>query len=274
MDAQKQILPIGTVLKTDEEGHLISQSSVETIREPWKSLVDEIVAAYARHLGADLHSLYIRGSVARGTAIEGISDIDGLVVLNAPQESVDLSWTRTEFAPLYEKYPFCTGIDIGTASAGDILSGQKQVSALMIKINSACVYGTDLAPELPQVRPGRKAFAAVWQFGYNTTLDFESDREHGFSVPQRCRWVCKQILRAGGELVMEREQAYSRDLYPCYEMFSRHYPAYEPQMKHVLELALWPTDDRDELAEAVGAIRPLLLSELERLYPGAVSPTP
>lgn len=272
MEAQRQILPIGTVHVTDDEGYLVGASAVEKIHKPWSAIVDEIVGEYVERLGGDLHSIYIRGSVSRATAIEGISDIDEFVVLNRPVKDTDLAWTQKFHARLKESYPFCKGIDLMYATATDILSGEKRVMAFFIKVNSACVYGQDLDPRLPKFKPGRQALIAALQLEHKTSLDFLTDESGGLTVAQRCKWVSKQILRAGAELVMEREGAYSRDLYPCYEMFSRHYPGAEPQMKRMLELALWPTDDQNELVEAVGAIRPLLLTELEKLYPGAVSP--
>jgi len=39
-----------------------------------------------------------------------------------------------------------------------------------------------------------------------------------------CAWMMKRMVRTGFELVMAKEQCFTRDLYPCYEMFSKHYP--------------------------------------------------
>jgi hypothetical protein len=59
----------------------------------------------------------------------------------------------------------------------------------------------------------------------------------------------KRLIRTGFELVMEQEQTYTRDLYPCYAAFSRHFPAQEPQMQHALERAIAPSDSKGALAQ-------------------------
>ena len=53
----------------------------------------------------------------------------------------------------------------------------------------------------------------------------------------------KVIIRTGFELVMEMENQYTVDLYPCYKAFSKYYPEKENQMYRALELYLEPSDD-------------------------------
>ena len=55
--------------------------------------------------------------------------------------------------------------------------------------------------------------------------------------------MMKAFLRAAMLLVMKRQRAYTRDLYPSYQCFSRYYPAKEPAMRRCLELAVNPISD-------------------------------
>ncbi len=70
----------GAVLHTDPDGYLIPDVSLDNIVPPWDEAVDFIKNAYIGHLGESLHSVYIRGSVARGLAVEGISDLDSFAL--------------------------------------------------------------------------------------------------------------------------------------------------------------------------------------------------
>ncbi len=42
----------------------------------------------------DLHSVYIRGSIPRGIGIEGIADIDVIIVVRKDPKLIDLSWRK------------------------------------------------------------------------------------------------------------------------------------------------------------------------------------
>lgn len=68
---------------------------------------------------------------------------------------------------------------------------------------------------------------------------------------QSCTWIMKRIVRTGCELVMERSQKYTRDLYPCYELFAEYYPEKSDDMYRVLELAINPTKDKQEIIDAL-----------------------
>jgi hypothetical protein len=82
-----------------------------------------------------------------------------------------------------------------------------------------------------------------------------------------CAWITKRILRSGFELVMEREGVYTRDLYLCYESFSRHYGRREREMYEVLELAVNPTDDGARLRALLERCLEWLPLEIARVFP-------
>lgn len=50
-----------------------------------------------------------------------------------------------------------------------------------------------------------------------------------------------------GHMPILDELRYTRDLYPCYRTFVRHYPQYENDMKRAVEYALAPTPDPREI---------------------------
>jgi hypothetical protein len=61
----------------------------------------------------------------------------------------------------------------------------------------------------------------------------------------------KRFLRVGFELCAEKERAYTRDLYPCYQVFSKYYPEQERNMYQALDWALNPIDDKQRLTEFI-----------------------
>jgi len=263
--SEQRIMPIGKVLHTDSEGFLVSQSSMENIVQPWDEPVQELVEKFRAELGDEMHSLYIRGSLVRGTAIKGVSDIDGLVLVRGDPKDIDWSWRREFATELREKYPFVMGVDFGKASVDSVMNGEHKVRAFLIKTLSACAAGEDISDRLPRVKPGRDALIARWKFEEKIRPDYFTEPD--ITLKHRTKWTGKQILRAGMELVMEDEQAYSRDLYPCYELFSRHYPEKEAAMRRALKQALFSAEDEADFAAMRDDIGPWLAEQLDKKYP-------
>lgn len=52
---------------------------------------------------------------------------------------------------------------------------------------------------------------------------------------------------AGGALVIVQEQSYTRDLFPAYELFSKHYPKKEKEMRTALWYAINPLSISEEI---------------------------
>lgn len=51
-----------------------------------------------------------------------------------------------------------------------------------------------------------------------------------------CQGITKILIRSGFELVMEKEQKFTTDLYLCYQVFSQYFPEKEKEMREMLYL--------------------------------------
>lgn len=264
------ILNIGHVLRTDEEGYLVNESGAGRIASPWDRVVEAVRDAYLKNLGERVHSIYIRGSVARGHAIEGISDVDSFAVIRGMHEPPDFSWVPRLNRELKTHSPFCNGVEVVCLPYEELLDqNEEELTSwrMILKTQSVCIYGEDLSDSLPRFKPGPGTFthaadlrkdiqkfsdglrairiAKKFPYGGRLLKRFGIDPEQ---LPMSgCQWVMKRIVRTGFEIVMEEERAYTRDLYPCYELFSKHYPAKSEQMRRALELTINPSSDPSEI---------------------------
>lgn len=57
---------VGSFLEIDTNGYIINPASFEKIQEKWQKPLDEVKSEYLTRFGTTLHSLYLRGSVAKG----------------------------------------------------------------------------------------------------------------------------------------------------------------------------------------------------------------
>ncbi|HEY0377147.1 MAG TPA: nucleotidyltransferase domain-containing protein [Pyrinomonadaceae bacterium] len=260
------ILPTGTFLGLDRHGFFINPCSDERIREPWRSIVHEARDAYLQHLGSSLRSVYVRGSVARGTAAEYVSDVDMLAVVNGEPTPSNLEWVDSCAEAIENKYPFAVGIEFAVYGYADVV-GPLAYPGLrfLLKVLSVCIHGEDLTASIPPCAPSQVPLMHAPQLEENIkevrlVLASRIDER---AVTDLCRWVMKSIVRAGFELVMKDENSYARDLYPCYQAFSRHYPAEEDFMRRALELAVSPSPDPHALLSMLDECRRRLLPEIE-----------
>lgn len=247
-----KILPIGEVLSTDLKGYLVNSSIIEDITPPWLEVVTEIKDAYLQHFGHKIHSMYVRGSVARGTAIKSFSDIDTLTVLSFPLEETDYFWVDAMRDKWGKKYPFVTAIANDFILCNKLLPYEGDMDgvsfhyAFTIQTQCVPIFGQDLTLLLPRFKPDKKS-ALYLLIDLNTVFDktkkaLVSTQNKGY-IREWCRWVMKIILRNAFLLVMDKENIFTRDLYPCCSLFSKYFPEQEPHMKIALEYAINPISD-------------------------------
>lgn len=256
----------GSFLEIDENGYIVNTASKEHIQEKWKPAVEEIVEKTKEQYGGDLHSVYLRGSVAKGEAIESISDIDTYIVVDLPNEDIDRSWATPFKKDLIKKYPFVSDVElIITPLAGlEDRKGQK----IMIKTQSVCLYGEDLAKQLASIKPGISSEQHARHIERDideTKKELQKDLED-WEIKRECTWIMKRILRTGCELVMGRSGKYTRDLYPCYEVFVQYYPEKSDEMWRVLELAIEPIDDTKEIVTLLDSLGPWIVEEVANIF--------
>ena len=258
-----EIRPVGSYFEVDEEGYLKNPASAEKIQEKWKPLIGDIVEAYKKQFGDKLLNVYIRGSVAKGEAVEGISDVDTFAYVDLSKEEIKKDWVKTAEIELRTKYPFANGIELGGFPPSDI----EDDGALLNQ--SLCVFGEPL--EVPKTKkPGRESTSMRHLPNINKRMDwFEKkiekiDSDDKEELKSACVWLMKEMLRCGFELTMERSGRYTRDLYLCYKDFSEYYPDKEALMREILDLALNPTSDKDKIKEVKDQILPWMVEESKR----------
>lgn len=245
-----EIKNIGKVLHVDSEGYLTKQALTGEINEPWKELTDEMIDIYKDVLGDSLHSIYIRGSLARGTAVEGISDADSIAVVSLEPGSFTQmeELLREKAIELEKKYPFAIYVELQAKPLQPIIDGENRIFNALLQTTASCKYGEDLTTILPKIKPGPEAVVVSYSYPRILNEAIERFSDEDFDVkPWHCRKLMRNTLRAGFEIVMEREQVWTRDLYPSYEYFSKNYPKYKKDMEETLFYALNPMTNRKKV---------------------------
>lgn len=289
------ILQVGEMQRTDSDGFIINESSVDKITPPWKEIVEALKDACIQDLGDKVHSLYVRGSVARGCAVEGVSDVDALAVTVGNFKEADHQRVMASRRAIEVAYPFCKGVELRCISHDLVFRptslpvGLETNWKMIIKTQCVCVLGQDLATELPKCRPGTEMVMHAFDIrnDIETMSDFLRAIRFLYRLPlgllllkwlgvenQRVtaettrviRWTMKRILRTGFEVVMEKEQGYTRDLYCCYDSFCKYFPEKEERMRKALELFVNPVPKSAEVLTFLDDFGPWITKRVEQEF--------
>ena len=270
------ILPTlyGRYLPIDHKGFILNDRQREAIQPEWKEILDDLIATVLQN-HSNVHSIYIRGSVADGRAIKGLSDIDGMAVLDispassdAKQPMLNCPWLKRANDMLKVKYPFCDGIETYLIPLPMVINDRR--TGFYIQSQSLCIWGNDLTKSISPYKLGEPA---TYSHAPNLAYDVQyikskltQDDSPSF-VATCCKKIMKRIVRSGMELCMEADQSYTRDLYLSNEMFSRHYPDNAYRMELALHLALNPLTDKMALLDAIDCTGGWLSRQIATHFP-------
>lgn len=256
------IRPIGLVLGVDEEGYLIPAPAPEALAAPWAAPVGRVVEHY-RDLES-VHSVFLRGSIPRGTAVPGAADLDYVVLHrgHADDEPPEVDF-KSRFPAEFREI---THLDDLVLSFVDDPSSLSQPMRFLLAYQSTCVLGPDEFRGRYRYKPGPDTRLNCRGFDDWLEERLRQLRAQQGPVPEaKSVWTMKWLLRVGFEAVMERDRSYTRDLYPCWERFALYFPQHGDEMRQVLDWALNPTQDRHALLQVVERLGGVLSKELTQL---------
>ena len=139
---------IGTYGEVDAQGYLRSVGDYSNIQGEWLDAAQVLKGVYLEQFGSAIHSIYIRGSVAKGLAVKGISDLDSFAVMQPTWENTVTydalkAWMTGIEQNIQTAFPFVTGIEVGLDTFGGL--DRENPYTFIIKVEAACVYGQNLA---------------------------------------------------------------------------------------------------------------------------------
>lgn len=262
-----EIIPIGKFLPVDSNGYLVNTASIQNISVRWQIPIEEVAEKLKDFFGDNLACVYLRGSVPQGNAVEGVSDLDFIVIINqTPTNHKKESWRKEvkQIHTLLKRYSFIAGIELPILTASILTPADK----VLLKLYGLCIYGERIADIIQPYKPDRNV---VLMLGYGLELDiagFEKrfETKDKLGREKMCTWITKRLLRSAEELVIERSNQHSRDLYMCYQVFITYYPDKKEVAYKVLDLAINPTNNLKEILPVVSSFGKWLIKECKDIY--------
>lgn len=247
-----QIKDIGSVCPIDENGYIINQSDPNKIKDQFWKVIRRIKESCLSALPKEVHSIYIRGSLPRGLGIEGVSDVDAIIITYANAQDLNLDWVEETEQSIDQKFSFIHGVELGFYPLSEIEESQRYCSMIpfILKTYGMCVYGVNLIGDLPNYRPD-SSLANEHLIHLSSLIDKARHDLEGNDdiedIKDCCSWIMRIIVRAGLALVIVQERSYTRDLFPAFKLFSKHYPEKEQEMRTALGYAVNPISNSKDI---------------------------
>ncbi|CAM9215761.1 nucleotidyltransferase family protein [Acinetobacter bereziniae] len=139
------------------------------IQSEFELVLMQVINVFCSEFPTELHSVYVYGSVAKGTAVIGQSDLDLCVVFVQPVDDVErkISQIKSDIMALTG---FFSKIDVDIGVLQDVLNENNRKSwGAWIKFFCHPLYGEDLSKQFENVEIDRSVILAINQ-GYDQEI--------------------------------------------------------------------------------------------------------
>lgn len=262
----------------DALGCIAREGSLARVPDAFRPVVASARDRLLDAFGARLHSAYLYGSVPRGTARVGRSDLDLLVALTATPGEADHETARVLGEAVDKEFDQIDGV--GTLLYGrDRLLSDPERYDLGWFVACLCtpLLGDDLAEYLPRYRPDSllaretngdlAVLLPRWRERIGAAADTEEARR------PLVRFMSRHLVRTGFTLVMPRWRGWTSDLREMAEVFAAYHPERAGEMRTAAEHGLEPVGDPRVLRAYTEDLGPWLAGEYARVH-GVKAPRP
>ncbi|MET7842974.1 nucleotidyltransferase domain-containing protein [Streptomyces sp. NPDC005356] len=258
----------------DDRGFIEREGSLSRIQPDFRPVVsaarDSLLAAF----GPRMTSAYLYGSVPRGTARPGRSDLDLLLALRDEPTDEDRAEAKALADVLDKDFAQIDGVGLIILSRTQVLSDlERHDLGWFVACLCTPLLGEDLAEYLPRYRPD-SLLARETNGDLRLFLPRWRERITRGDDPRTLdRLISRHLVRTGFTLVMPRWNGWTSDLTQMAEVFGTYYPQRAEAMRQATRAAYEPVGAPHTLRAYTEDLGPWLAAEYEAVH-GVKAPRP
>jgi uncharacterized protein len=234
----------------ETEIRIANDCSLDKVGRDYAPIIDDAVGACRRNLDKLLLSVRLMGSVARGNAAYGVSDIDFVALTSMNPGADQRKMLSAESTRLSAKYPYVSRVDLEIEIKGRVTA----VRDFIFRTDSICVWGDD-AYAKTETKTSNTALAKL------TTPDFEQLLSgyrhrlktpiHGEELSQLCRSVGKDVLKCFRKHLILKLAIYRKSAADIHDQLVTYYPAETEAFGRILRMYEHPLEKREDLLDVL-----------------------
>jgi len=274
----KQVKSAGKFWNKNENGYLINDTDHEKIADAFQPLLSQVKQIIITALKDACHSIYLTGSIPRGIAIVGQSDLDIFAIVNSTFDDTALAYIQEQCNLLLIKNKVVSKIDVEFWEFSEVFPLANDNDNIQLKLtlsiydailknSSLCIYGHDVITFIPPIKPSialanDELIMLHSDLAMATKSITETPTED--NVRYWCKRVMKNIIRAGFCLVMALIEEYTRDIDLCAKVLTQHYPNMTNSIHQAVNWIDHPITNEHELLNFLNDFGSIFLHEVDR----------
>ena len=255
----------------DVDGFIKREGSLSKVADVFAPVVRAARAQISEAFGrARLHSAYLYGSIPRGTAIPGRSDLDLLLALRHAPRPADRAAADAIEGTLGDSFEQISGAGVLLYSTATLLSDlERHDLGWFVACLCTLLLGDDLAEQLPRYRP-TSLLARETNGDLAQALSIWHEQAARARTPAEraalSRRAARKLVRTGFTLVMPAWGGWTSDLDESAQAFACYYPQRAAQMQAAAGTASAPTADPAVLHILLSDLGPWLATEYTAVH--------
>ncbi|WP_347360590.1 nucleotidyltransferase domain-containing protein [Vibrio vulnificus] len=222
----------------DKRGFILNAYSPTHIQPEFKTVVDAVVAELLFQLPDQIDGIYLYGSVARGNAVAGHSDLDISIVLKTLISHAQRAIFQTISTAIAKTYPQVSKLDIDPGYLNDILTPQERYHwQFWLKHCCCCIWGNDLSVQFPPYKPSLEIALAL-NGDLPSFLQQMAPSFADMSEANIAKVLGKKLVRAAYYFVAENDGSWYTDLSQCIRVAKEYYPHQSDDLELAYQFAL------------------------------------
>jgi predicted nucleotidyltransferase len=257
--------------RLDPEGYIRPEADLANVQPEYQGVPDAAAGLLAEEFGPRLHSAYLYGSVVRGNAVPGRSDLDlAAVLLAAPTDEDRRRAGRVERA-LVERFPVLFNAGVSLTHLQEVRSpAQRYGWQVLLRELAVCVCGEDLRPGLPRTKPSA-AVAAGFHDDAHAVLARARELLGTSTDPEVVRGVCRmasrRMVQVAFAVVMAREGAWATVLEEQAAVVGAAFPQWAEAARRAAGQGRQPVADAGVVRELLDTFGRWAEDALDRVVP-------
>jgi hypothetical protein len=234
----------------ETEMSIANDCSSERVASDYAPIVDDAVGAYRRNLDELLLSVRLMGSVPRGEATMGVSDIDFVALTSMNSEADHRSMLEAESKRLTAKYSCVSRVDLEIEIKGRVTP----VRDFIFRSDSICVWGDDTYIKT-DTKMSNIALAKLVSPDFSKLLSGYRQRLknpiQAEELGQLCRSVGKDVLRCFRRFLILKFALYKRSAVDIRDQLVSYFPQEIDTFDRLLGIHEQPIKKREDLLDVL-----------------------
>ena len=222
----------------DKDGFIENLYSPKNIDPEFQEVVSAVIDSLLSGLPSQIDGIYLYGSVPRGTAVVGHSDLDVSIILNTPINPKEKRVFQHLSDIIPKAYPQVSKLDIDPGFLSEVLQPQEKFHwQFWLKHCCCCIWGDDLSNDFTRYKPSREIAQAL-----NGDLStFQEQMSPAFKTmtdADAAKVIGKKLVRAAYYFVAEKDASWYTNLSQCTAVAKRYYPEQSDDIELAHQYAL------------------------------------